>query len=418
MILFSPAASCTLKRLCEHAGQIGIALHSRKMLDRICIAQYWPILSNTLLGHHLKTNATKRKRVTWGQDTKLSSRFGVKYTVPEIPTLSVKKSMYLIEINKLQAGDIFLTTQKHIVSKAIKAFTTSDYSHAMLHVGDGSYIHSDGDGVHAGNVQRLLFDDEKYIQVLRLREDIDRKLINAACAFARNEVGKQYSVKDAINTKNPLSKKADTNRQFCSRLVAQSFESVGLNLVENSSYCTPQELDDSELTNQVSDCIRKATDAEIEFANSENPLEKQTNITNSIFTKVRDVTGQDIQTFEQLSNYLLENNEYDSKITNIIKDSGYLFMWQHEMNANPWRYSHELFMSLPVSKEKLNQIAAIELNSAINTKQRYALMYDQFMRIWHAKRLQYAVIHIMLYQKLIELTDLRVSIISHVIENT
>lgn len=326
--------------------------------------------------------------------------------------------MYLIEINKLQAGDIFLTTQKHIMSKAVKAFTASDYSHAMLHVGDGSYIHSGGDGVHAGNVQRLLFDDDNYIQVLRLKEDIDRKLIDAACLFARNEVGKQYSVKDAINTKNPLSKKAETNRQFCSRLVAQSFESVGLNLVENSSYCAPQELADSELTVQVSDCVRKATDAEVEFANSESPLEKQTNITNSIFTKVRDVTGQDIQTFEQLSNLLLENNQYDSQLTNIIKESGYLFMWWHEVNANPWRYSQELFMSLPVSKEQLNQIAVTELNSAIHTKQRYVFMYDQFMRIWQAKRLQYAAIHIMLYLKLIKLTDLRISISSHVIENT
>lgn len=324
--------------------------------------------------------------------------------------------MYIIEIDKLQTGDIFLTTQKHIVSKAINAFTSSDYSHAMLYVGNGSYIHSNGDGVHAGNVQRLLFNDEKYIQVLRLKENIDRKLIDAACAFARNEVGKQYSVKDAINTKNPFSKKSETNRQFCSRLVAQSFESVGLKLVNNSSYCAPQELHDSEFTVRVSGCVRKATDAEIEFANTENPLENQANITNSIFTRSRSVTGQDIQTFEQLSNYLLENNQHDGQITNIIKESGYLFMWQKDLNANPWRYNQELFMSLPLSKEKLNEIAAAELKSAINSKQRYVYMHEQYMRIWQAKRLQYAAIHIMLYQKLIELTDLRISNSTHVIE--
>jgi len=326
--------------------------------------------------------------------------------------------MYIIEINKLQAGDIFLTTQKHVVSKAIKAFTSSDFSHAMLHVEDGSYIHSDGDGVHAGNVQRLLFKHKEYVQVLRLREDIDRNLINAACAFARREVGKQYSVKDAINTKNPLSKKTDTNRQFCSRLVGQSFESVGLRLVENSSYCTPQELDDSELTVRVSGCVRKATEAEIEFANSENQLEKQTSITNEIFIKVRSITQQDIQTFEQLLNYLLENNEHDRAITNIIKESGYLFMWQHEINANPWRYSVETFMSLSVSKIKLKEIATSELDSAVNTRQRYVVMYEQFMNIWRATKLEYALMNIMLYQKLVELTDQRISISSYVQENT
>ncbi len=328
------------------------------------------------------------------------------------------KRMYIIEITKLQAGDIFLTTQKHVVSKAIKTFTSSDFSHAMLHVGDGSYIHSDGDGVHAGNVQRLLFKHKEYVQVLRLREDIDRNLINAACAFARREVGKQYSVKDAINTKNPFSKRTVTNRQFCSRLVAQSFESVGLNLVENSSYCTPQELDDSELTVRVSGCVREAREAEIEFAKTDNPLEKQARITNEIIAKVRSITQQDIQTFEQLLNYLLENSEHDTAITNVIKESGYLFMWQHEINTNPWRYSVESFMSLPVSKEKLIEIAATELDSAVNTKQLYVFMYEQFMNIWRATKLEYALMNIMLYQKLVELTDQRISISSYVKENT
>lgn len=319
------------------------------------------------------------------------------------------KSMYIIEIEKLQAGDIFLTTQKHIVSKAIKAVTVSDYSHAMLHVGGGSYIHSDGNGVHAGNVQRLLFSSERYIQVLRLKESIDRQLIDTACMFARNEVGKEYSVKDAIKTKNPLSKKSETNRQFCSRLVAQSFESAGLKLVKNSSYCAPQELDDSEYTIRVSDCVRKATDAEIEFASTENPLENQANITNSIFTKVRGVTGKDIQTFEQIANHLLKDKQNDGEITSIIKESGYLFMWQHEVNANPWRYSQELFLSLPVSKEKLNQIAKGELESARDTKKLYVYMYELYMKMWQDKQLQYAAVNIMLYQKLIELTDLRIS---------
>lgn len=326
--------------------------------------------------------------------------------------------MYIIEISKLQVGDIFLTTQQHIVSKAIKAFTSSDFSHAMLHVGDGSYIHSDGDGVHAGNVQRLLFENQKYVQVLRIREDIDRNLINSACAFARREVGKQYSVKDAIKTKNPLSKKSDTNRQFCSRLVAQSFESVGLDLVKNSSYCTPQELDDSGLTIRISGCVRKAIDAEIEFANSENPLEKQASITNEIICKVRGITQEDIQTFEQILDHLLEDNKHDSVITNIVKESGYLFMWQHEINANPWRYSVEKFMSLPVSKVKLREIADTELASATNARQRYVFMYEQFMNIWRATKLEYALMNIMLYQKLIELTDQRISISSYVQKNT
>lgn len=325
--------------------------------------------------------------------------------------------MYIIEIAKLQVGDIFLTTEKHLISKAIKTFTSSNYSHAMLYVGDGSYIHSDRDGVHAGNVQRLLFKKMKYIQVLRLKECVDRKLIDNACAFARNEVGKQYSILNAIGTKIPLLRLSETKRQFCSRLVAQSYESAGLNLVKNSSYCSPQEFDSSEFTMRIFDCIRKATDDEIKFAKTESPLENQTKITNSIFTKVRIVTGQDIQTFEQLVNYLIKNNQHDAKITDLIKKSGYFHMWQHEVNANSWRYDKELFMSLPLSKEELKKIAANELNSSINSKQRYVYMCNQYTAIWQAKHLRYAAMHIMLYQELIKLADLRISNSMHVIQN-
>jgi hypothetical protein len=326
--------------------------------------------------------------------------------------------MYFIDISKLQAGDIFLTTQKHIVSKTIKAFTASDFSHAMLHVGDGSYIHSDGEGVHSGNVQRLLFKKEKYLKVLRLVTEIDRTLINSACIFARREVGKQYSVKDAINTKNPLSKKKESNRQFCSRLVAQSYESSGIKLVTNSSYCSPQEFDDSKLTISIPDCLRVATAEEIEFSKSENPIEKQANITNSIFENVRRVTGEDIQTFEQLLDHLLIDSKHDSQITKIIKESGYLLMWQHEINANPWRYDKKIFLSLPMPKDELHKVAITELESAKNTKERYIFMYEQFMNIWRVQKLQYALINIMLYQQLIEITSQRVSICTCVIENT
>jgi hypothetical protein len=326
--------------------------------------------------------------------------------------------MFLIEIDKLLAGDIFLTTEKHITSKSIRTFTSSNYSHAILYVGAGSYIHSDMDGVHSGNVQRLLFEKQNYVQVLRLRADVDRKLINESCIFARREIGKQYSKIDAINTKNPFSKKTDTNRQFCSRLVAQSFDSVGIKLVSNPVYCAPQELDDSEYTVRVLNCVRKATDAEIEFANSEDPIKKQSIITNNIFSQVRKITGEDIQTFEQLEIFLLKNVDYDEQITTIIQNSGYLFMWQHELNANPWRYNQEEFMELPFSKEKLHQLAAEELDRANNNRQRYLFVYEEFMKVWQATRLQYALINIVLYEKLLELTDQWINACMYVLEST
>jgi hypothetical protein len=325
--------------------------------------------------------------------------------------------MFILDINKLEAGDIFLTTKNQKISKAIRLATSSDYSHAILYVGDSSYIHSDGKGVHSGNIQRLLFDSEYQVTVLRIKSDINREQINNACLFARIEVGKQYSVKDAINTMNPLSKKGDSNRQFCSRLVAQSFESVGLKLVENSSYCTPHEIESSPLTRQIENYLREASDAEVQFAESENPIERQSLITNQIFTKNRKLTRQDIQTFDQLINFLINNRLFDSKITQIIQVSGYLLIWQHEVNANPWRYDAVLFMSIPLSQDKLRELAQSEIESAEKMKKRFDFIYQQFMDVWQVYRLRYAAIHISLYQKLLELSDLRISVAKYVQKN-
>ena len=292
--------------------------------------------------------------------------------------------------------------------------SSSNFSHAILYVGDGSCIHSNSDGVHSENIQRLLLNNSSHIQVLRIKSDIDREKIELACVFARTQIGKQYSLKDAIKTKNPLSKKSDTNRQFCSRLVAQSYESAGLNLVDNSSFCTPQELDDSVFTFRINDYLRVADTRDIEFAKSDNPLKNQTNVTNSILKRARETTGEDIQTYEQLINYVYSHPEYDKRITDIVENSGYLFMWQYDLTVSPWRYDLDIFMNTPMSD--LYYVASQELESATKIRIRYVFMCEQFMSMWQSRRLNFAAINLVLYQKLIELADQRITVATSVLE--
>ena len=326
--------------------------------------------------------------------------------------------MYILDKSKLKEGDILLTTQKHIVSKVIRTFTDSDFSHAMLHVGGGSYIHSDGKGVHAGNLDRLLFKKPEYVKVLRISDSTFKKHKEDACLYARREVGKEYSVRDAIKTKNPLSKKAESNRQFCSRLVAQSYADAGLQLVKNPLYCAPQELDDSPYTEEVLNCVRKATEEEIIFANSENPLEKQANITNAILKEFRVATGSDAQTFEQLLKVVFDNPNYDQVASDILKKSDYLILWQNDIKKNPWRYNYDYFMSISSSKEEINEIANRELERATNSKKRFVRQYEQHMILFRQKNLQYIALQIMLYQKLIENEDECIKIYTKILKDT
>jgi hypothetical protein len=252
--------------------------------------------------------------------------------------------MYLLDIDKLEAGDIILTRSNTEISERVRRLTKSEYSHAILYVGVSSCIESDGPGVQSQNIQRLLYENETDVKVLRLKADKAKIAIPNVIVFARQKVGTEYSVSEAIEAvlKREVNAK-ETNRQFCTRFVAQAFESTGIRLVDNPDYCNPEELLKSDLLIEVKEPLREANAAEIEFANSESPLKKQQDIHNTIFNSARKLSGSDIQTFEQLSKFVLENPDKEPQITKIIEESGYLTMWQMDTESNPWHYDPKLF---------------------------------------------------------------------------
>ena len=183
-------------------------------------------------------------------------------------------------------------------------------------------------------------------------------------------------------------------------------------------FCTPQELDDSSYTVEVKDCLREATELEIEFANSDNPLEKQAQVTNSIFERFRKATNSDAQTFEQLLNVLFETSSYVKVASEILQQSGYLVLWQDELNKNPWRYNYDVFLSFPFPKEEKLEIAKSELKRAKESRKRYVMQYEQLMGLWQQKQLQYLALELMLYKQLIENDDSCIEVMQKIIKKT
>ena len=271
-------------------------------------------------------------------------------------------NLYLIPIEELRKGDILLTSENSTTSKVVRKATKSDFSHAILYVGSGSYIHSDANGVHSGSLQRLIFDTADNVTVLR--SECSPEVIDQVCLFARSKIGTKYSVKSAINARLKTSKKENENRQFCSRLVAQAYEYAGVVLVKDASFCTPEEIFNSTKTDKVSCKVRKATDSEVNFARSENPLVRQSAITNEILSKVRAVSKEDIQTLDQITQYVITHPVHDDEISKIYKDSGYLTMWEYEIQKNAWRYDGELFIDMPLPINELIEAAKFEKSSA------------------------------------------------------
>jgi hypothetical protein len=323
--------------------------------------------------------------------------------------------MYIFEMEKLKAGDILLTAQNGLTSKAVRFSTNSKFSHAILYVGGGSFIHSDGQGVHSNNIQRLLFKNKEHAEVFRI---IDEKFVSEAIMFARSQIGTAYSIKEAVRTKIPFYTGEKENRQFCSRLVAQSFEYAGLKLVENIDYCAPEEFRESPYITTVSDCLRLAEKHEIDFASSVSPIQRQTDITNSILKSVRSLTQKDIQNFEGLDQFVIDNPDYDQKITDIVRSSGYLSMFDYEFIQNPWRYDGEIFLSLDLNPSYKKERAEFELKSAEEQAKLYSHNYLMCQSVRGRFPLVYFEMKMELYRKLIDFMNKRGQAAKYVIENT
>ncbi len=321
--------------------------------------------------------------------------------------------MFVLDMQKLMEGDVLLTSQKGLVSKAVRGFTRSDYSHAILYVGYASYIHSDSHGVHSGNIQRLIFENPTNVKVLRPNNS---SLAKNACMYARSQVGKEYSVREAIRAKSVAKDKLE-NKQFCSRLVSQSFEYAGQNIVANSAYCTPEDINRSSAFSEITNAVRVASTEEVEFSNSSNPLQRQAEITNSILSEARRITGSDIQSLEELSLYVIENPSCSDDIVDIYKKSGYLTMWEHELLQNPWRYDGAMFMLLPVDREEKRILAAFEAQSAKAQLERYSHNYVVFQKLSMRGMSSYIEINMALYKKLINQTNARLEAAKHVLKH-
>ena len=87
-----------------------------------------------------------------------------------------------LDVERLQAGDIILTTTNAPISRGIRLATRSDISHAMIYVQGHSVIDATDEGVHARNTQRLFFEADCAVHALRPKTPLTPDQAQAACA--------------------------------------------------------------------------------------------------------------------------------------------------------------------------------------------------------------------------------------------
>lgn len=237
-----------------------------------------------------------------------------------------------------------LTTSTHKVSGLIRAAINSDISHAMLCVARSSAMDSTSEGVQARNIQKIFYDDNSAIYILRLKDPLAPDKLNDVIKYARNSTGSSYSVKEAVATVAPNIVKCASTKQFCSRMVARAYKSVGISLVANPDFCTPEDLKNSNLLVKIEPAWVHVSDEEIQYVLAEGDATvKMREVTNNLLRKVR-IIDQKIESVNDIDRLLIERPELDSQISDAFRSSGYLEHWKVEVNRFPWRYNSKLML--------------------------------------------------------------------------
>ncbi|MCF8978006.1 hypothetical protein ALQ04_03984 [Pseudomonas cichorii] len=333
--------------------------------------------------------------------------------------MSVRK--YILERSLLQPADIILTGDKGGVSLSVRAATISRYSHAAIYVGDTT-IEATMAGVFSKNPQRLIFDRLTDVLVLRAKRPLSELETRAICSYAQSKVGSLYALNEAITIKlRTLLRHQDSKQQFCSRLVAKSYEHAEFDLMNlrNPAFCTPKQLALCKAFEPVKGVVRPASEAEIAFAERDDPAQENHRRLYDWLNKVRELVSQDkelygkwdIQSQNEVDGFLLAHPEYDIQISKYMEDSEYLDFYTIESRHNPYRYKIELFMHRLSQTEEPDEFIDDELSKEINIFQRFAKMQNHYADQYKIKNLKFFKLQIQLYNNMLSEILVRVSVV-------
>ncbi|PDT38150.1 hypothetical protein CO671_01770 [Rhizobium sp. M10] len=305
----------------------------------------------------------------------------------------------------LQPGDIILTTSAEAVSKAIRIATRSDISHAMVCVEGHSVIDATAEGVQARNTQRLFYEDGCSIHILRLRDGLTDAQLNAVITFMRAHIGTQYSTKEAVQTALG-GRRRPSRKQFCSRLVAQAFSHAGIELVGNTNFCSPADLKNSSLLMAIGNpAIDVPAEEKTRWDKHLDSTERMRKAINDVLDGAR-TKNKDIQTFDDIHRHLVEHPEDDDAFCAFLQRSGYLTLWQIELEKNPWQYDVALMNADPSGE--IEAYCRVTLRDHESGPHRYIVNRGAYT-LW-SRQFGLRFFHVMaeLYQHLAYLHDQRI----------
>ncbi|WP_298146725.1 hypothetical protein [Flavobacterium sp.] len=316
---------------------------------------------------------------------------------------------YVIKRENLLIGDILLIKTNDRTCEKIREYSKSNFSHALIYRGNSSCLESNALGVASVNPQRLLFQNIDDLCVLRLKDlsllpKLEIGLINSSSKVGMGYSSRRELMKSYLET---LEKAEEENRQFCTRLVSQIYFESGIDIVQNPDYCSPKDIENSELLEKVDDMLKEASLQEIELAQEENNiLSIQTDALFTIFEKIREISNVDIQTFDQIDDFLIQNPEFDEAFNTIVKDSKYFDLGNLEKEKNILMYNPETFLKY-YGVEQCVQVSLSQIQGEKHRIINFSLAIKKYTELYDQTKLQYFKSHIDCYIQNLELSKER-----------
>lgn len=324
---------------------------------------------------------------------------------------------YILELGKLKYGDIILTRDNDRTCLKIREYSKSNYSHALIYKGNKSCLESNAFGVQSINPQRLLFSNIDDVIVLRIEKANKIFFLEKGLAKASSKIGMSYAsrrelMKSYLET---LEKASEKTRQFCTRFIAQIYNDSEIKIVSNPDYCSPRDIENSPLLIKITNTLKVANEAEIKYASEENnSITKQTESTFNFLESVRELSGLDIQTFDDVDNFLLENPDYDSEINDLINNTDYLRLGDIEKEKNILMYHPETFLRYYGYKQCL-QLSSEEIHNEKVRIYNFQVAIEKYKILHEKTKLDYFASHLKCYERQLELSYERFNVFSTIL---
>lgn len=259
--------------------------------------------------------------------------------------LNKEEIKYIFNPGMLLPGDILLmNTYEENLRDKMKC----KYEHAALYLGDAYVVEANGLYVTTTHIYSYAFKEASHACVLRLKK---YSMINleSIARSAREQLGRKYINTLQFKSVRPNKEsdiKDNSNRSFCSRLVAQSYEREGINLLPNADYCEPDDFLNASLLEEVKDAVIPFSD-DMENVVMNNQRSREDSAMDSpnaeLFSEMSELYKVDIQDIGQMLAASLSHLDLDETAINIIKKSRMFKHMEDVKRETPWLLDDDSF---------------------------------------------------------------------------